>query len=97
MQFVFVKIKDIMKKTFNKLLILPFHIILKCYQYIISPILPRRCRFLPTCSNYSIEAYSKHGVIIGSWLTFKRIIRCHPFGQYGYDPVNHNQTNKQKF
>ena len=45
------------------------------------------CRFIPTCSNYGIEALEKYGAIKGSYLTFKRILRCHPFGKKGYDPV----------
>ncbi len=47
----------------------------------------RSCRFTPTCSAYGIEAFRKHGPIKGGWLTFKRIIRCNPWGGSGYDPV----------
>ena len=45
------------------------------------------CRFIPTCSNYGIEAIEKHGALKGTFLTLKRICRCHPFGKKGYDPV----------
>lgn len=45
------------------------------------------CRFTPTCSNYAIEAYEKHGFFCGTYLTIKRIIKCRPFGSFGYDPV----------
>jgi putative membrane protein insertion efficiency factor len=57
------------------------------YKYTLSPILPNSCRFVPTCSTYSIEAFKKHGVIKGFLLTVKRIGRCHPWGGHGYDPV----------
>ena len=57
------------------------------YQKILSPLKPRTCRFFPTCSEYSILAVKKHGVIKGLWLTFKRLLKCHPFHPGGYDPV----------
>lgn len=66
---------------------LPFIALIKLYQWIISPILGPKCRFTPTCSNYALEALKKYGVIKGTWLTVKRISRCHPFGGHGYDPV----------
>jgi putative membrane protein insertion efficiency factor len=47
----------------------------------------KSCRFTPTCSNYAIEAIEKYGFIKGSFLSFKRILRCNPLGKYGYDPV----------
>lgn len=57
------------------------------YQYIISPIFPSSCRFTPTCSHYSKEAIIKHGVFKGIKLSIKRISRCHPWGDSGFDPV----------
>nr|WP_037586671.1 membrane protein insertion efficiency factor YidD [Stenoxybacter acetivorans] len=60
---------------------------IRFYQYAISPMLPPRCRYAPTCSQYAIEALQKYGAIKGSWLAFKRICRCHPFGGCGHDPV----------
>ncbi len=54
---------------------------------IISPWLGSKCRYTPTCSQYGIDALKKHGVIKGTWLTMKRISRCHPWGGHGYDPV----------
>ena len=57
------------------------------YQKIISPYLPPSCRYTPTCSQYGIEALKKYGPLKGSWLTIKRISRCHPWGGHGYDPV----------
>lgn len=60
---------------------------IRFYQLSISPMFPSCCRYTPTCSTYAIQAISKHGVIKGSWLALKRILRCHPWGGSGYDPV----------
>ncbi|RPH40180.1 MAG: membrane protein insertion efficiency factor YidD [Desulfobulbaceae bacterium] len=57
------------------------------YQYFISPLFPPCCRFTPTCSAYTIQAIEKYGVLRGSFLSLRRILRCHPFSQGGYDPV----------
>ena len=62
-------------------------LIIKLYQWFISPFFPPACRYTPTCSQYGIEAMKKHGLIKGSFLTLKRISRCHPGGGSGYDPV----------
>jgi uncharacterized protein len=59
----------------------------RLYQYLISPLLPDSCRFEPGCSEYTIEALKTRGVITGMYLSVKRILRCHPFGGSGYDPV----------
>lgn len=67
----------------KRLLILP----IRFYQLAISPMLPASCRYVPTCSQYAIEALQKHGAVKGSWLAIKRICRCHPWGGSGYDPV----------
>jgi hypothetical protein len=62
--------------------------LIRGYQLLLSPILPAHsCRFLPTCSAYGIEALDKHGALLGSWLTVRRLLRCHPWGGSGYDPV----------
>ena len=61
--------------------------LIKIYQWTLSPLMGNSCRFTPTCSAYGIEALKKHGPFKGSWLTFKRIIRCNPWGGSGYDPV----------
>ena len=61
--------------------------LLKFYKYAISPMLPPACRFTPTCSEYTVEAISKYGFVKGAWLGVKRLSRCHPFSQGGYDPV----------
>ena len=59
----------------------------KLYKYAISPLLPDSCRFVPTCSEYSAEAIEKYGAVKGSYLSLRRILRCHPFHNGGYDPV----------
>ena len=72
-----------MKRIFSLLLIIP----IKIYQIIISPLLGPSCRFTPTCSQYAVAAIQKYGPFKGSWLSFKRILKCHPWGGSGYDPV----------
>jgi uncharacterized protein len=74
-------------RTFLRILSLPFILVIKLYQWIISPLLGPKCRFTPTCSQYAIEALKKYGVFKGTWLSVKRISRCHPWGGHGYDPV----------
>lgn len=61
--------------------------IIKGYKYLISPLLPPACRFFPTCSNYTIEAVEKYGVVKGVLMGLWRLLRCHPFSRGGYDPV----------
>jgi putative membrane protein insertion efficiency factor len=64
-----------------------FIVLIKLYQYLLSPMLGASCRYTPTCSQYGIEAIKKHGAFKGGWLTLKRIGRCHPWGGHGHDPV----------
>lgn len=59
----------------------------------ISPYFPSSCRYQPTCSHYAIDALQKHGAIKGTWLTTKRILRCHPWAKGGHDPVPPAKTN----
>ena len=62
-------------------------VLLALYRRLISPLLGPRCRYVPTWSTYAVEALQRHGALRGSWLTLKRLLRCHPFAEGGYDPV----------
>ncbi|MBP1998593.1 putative membrane protein insertion efficiency factor [Peptostreptococcus canis] len=62
-------------------------ILIRYYQKFISPLLGPRCRFYPTCSQYSIQAFKKYGFLKGLWLTIRRVSKCHPFHPGGYDPL----------
>ncbi|KGN79144.1 hypothetical protein HW49_07190 [Porphyromonadaceae bacterium COT-184 OH4590] len=72
-----------MVRIIRKIFILPVIF----YQKAISPMLPSSCRFVPTCSQYTIEAILKHGIFKGGFMALKRLLRCHPWGGDGYDPV----------
>lgn len=88
---------DIIRKLFKKVsypLVIFIIILIKGYQYIISPLLGPRCRFYPTCSNYALISIKSHGIFIGLWLILKRLLKCHPLNAGGYDPVP--QTKKVK-
>ncbi len=61
--------------------------LIRLYQNTFSVIFPPSCRFTPSCSHYGYEAIEKYGLLKGSWMTIKRIARCHPFSAGGYDPV----------
>lgn len=71
------------------------------YQLLVSPVLPGNCRFYPTCSSYTIDAFGHHGIFKGAWLSLTRILRCHPWGESKFDPVPgssldpHNHTHSQ--
>lgn len=64
-----------------------FLLIIKGYQYLISPLFPPSCRFTPSCSHYCREALIKHGLVKGLWLSIWRFLRCNPWNAGGYDPV----------
>lgn len=70
-----------------QILSLPFILLIRIYQKAISPMLGPKCRYTPTCSEYSVQALKKHGLFKGGWLAIKRISSCHPWGGSGYDPV----------
>ena len=74
-------------KHINIFLITIIIILIRVYQFILSPILKSNCRYMPTCSEYSITSLKEHGTIKGIYLSVKRILKCHPFGGHGYDPV----------
>ena len=71
----------------NKFLTFSVISLINLYKYLISPLLGNNCRFLPTCSEYTKEAIIKFGLIKGTSLGFKRIIKCHPWGKSGHDPI----------
>ena len=66
--------------------------LVKGYKWTLSPLLGPRCRYLPTCADYADEALQRHGALRGGWLAARRIVRCHPWGSHGYDPVPHKTT-----
>lgn len=61
--------------------------VIKCYKWLISPLLGCHCRFLPSCADYAHDAVCYHGIVKGGWLTLKRIVRCNPLFPAGYDPI----------
>ncbi len=69
--------------------------LIKCYKFLISPLLGQSCRYLPTCSEYSIEALKTYGFFKGLFLSIKRISSCHPWGQGGFDPVKKQMKVKK--
>ena len=68
---------------------------IKIYKYLISPLISPSCRYLPTCSEYSIEALKTYGFYKGLMLSFKRILSCHPWGNSGFDPVKKEMKVKK--
>ena len=76
----------------RKILIL----LIRSYQYLLSPFLANSCRYIPTCSQYAMEAISAHGVFKGLFLTIKRLSCCHPWHAGGYDPVPQPKTTNAK-
>jgi len=62
-------------------------VMVRIYQYTLGQLFPDACRYTPTCSQYTVEALKKHGIIRGLYLSIKRILSCHPWGGHGYDPV----------
>jgi putative membrane protein insertion efficiency factor len=74
-------------KQLTKILAWPFIFLIRIYQWTLSPLVGRQCRFTPTCSRYGVEALKKYGLFKGGYLTARRLMRCHPWGGHGYDPV----------
>ncbi|MDE5786156.1 MAG: membrane protein insertion efficiency factor YidD [Duncaniella sp.] len=72
-----------MRRITRQIFVLP----IRFYKGCISPMFPPSCRFTPSCSTYALEAIMKHGIFRGTWLAVRRIMRCHPWGGSGYDPV----------
>ncbi len=76
-----------MLRTLLSPIVFLLKMVVRFYQIFLSPILPRSCRYTPTCSHYAIQALEKHGLFKGGYLAVKRILSCHPWGGSGYDPV----------
>ncbi|MFW2371729.1 MAG: membrane protein insertion efficiency factor YidD [Gammaproteobacteria bacterium] len=70
--------------------------LIRFYQMAISPFFPPHCRYTPTCSSYSVEAISRFGIFRGGWMAMKRIGRCHPWHEGGYDPVPEHNDNPKR-
>lgn len=75
------------RDTVRKIAIFPFIFLIMFYRKCISPFTPPSCRFTPTCSQYALEAFRKHGPFKGLYLTVRRLLKCHPWGGSGYDPL----------
>lgn len=67
-------------------------LLLRGYKWALSPMLPPSCRYVPTCSEYAMEAVERYGAVRGGWMAMMRILRCHPFVKGGYDPVMRRET-----
>ena len=67
--------------------------LIKFYKIFLSPFLGANCRYIPTCSDYAIQAIEQKGIIKGIYISFKRVLRCHPLGGSGYDPVSNKRRN----
>lgn len=85
---IYLKIKLILKRIVL--------LLIRGYQKLISPFLGKNCIFIPSCSAYTYEAIEKYGIIRGGFLGVKRILRCHPFNQGGYDPVPQLKNHKER-
>jgi len=81
-------------KKINKISIKLLLIFVRFYQYLISPFLKNNCRYLPTCSEYTIQSLNEHGIFKGLYFSIKRILNCHPFGGEGFDPVPQKEKKK---
>ena len=75
------------RRLMRQAAIFPFIVLIKFYRVCISPYKPPTCRFTPTCSEYALQAFRKWGPFKGLYLTVRRLLRCHPWGGSGYDPV----------
>tara|TARA_Y100001970_G_C13591298_1_gene535685 strand:- start:232 stop:477 length:246 start_codon:yes stop_codon:yes gene_type:complete len=79
----------------NRIVIFPVIAFVRFYQLFVSPIIGQNCRYLPTCSEYTVECLKHFGLIKGTFLSIKRIFKCHPWGNHGYDPIPDNLEKKQ--
>lgn len=70
-----------------RLLSFVLRVLIRAYQWVLSPVLPGVCRYEPSCSEYAVQALARFGALRGGWLALRRVARCHPWGGCGYDPV----------
>lgn len=82
--------------SLRDILSFPLRVLVYIYKYSISPLLPNACRYTPTCSDYMLQALNEWGPLKGTWLGLKRISRCHPWGDHGYDPVPKRNKDPKK-
>jgi putative membrane protein insertion efficiency factor len=75
------------RQGLQRLTVLVLQGLIRVYQLLLSPLLPPSCRYLPSCSDYAVEAIGRHGAVVGVGLAARRLARCHPWGRSGYDPV----------
>ena len=78
----------------NRIVTFPLILLIRGYQLIVSPMLGSNCRFMPTCSEYALDSLKAYGLIKGTFLTIKRIGKCHPLGSHGYDPIPSKHNKK---
>ena len=79
----------------NRFVIFPIILFIRFYQLFLSPIIGQNCRYLPTCSEYTVGCLMHFGLIKGTFLSIKRISKCHPLGGHGYDPIPDNLEEKR--
>ena len=79
----------------NRIVIFPIILFIRFYQLFLSPIIGKNCRYLPTCSEYTVGCLTHFGLIKGTFLSIKRISKCHPLGDHGYDPIPEKAEEKQ--
>jgi putative membrane protein insertion efficiency factor len=82
-------------KIVNDILKAALIMTIKFYKYVISPMIPSSCRYLPSCSDYALDSLKFHGILRGCMLIMRRILRCHPFGGHGLDPVENPKGNSR--
>jgi putative membrane protein insertion efficiency factor len=83
------------RQSLRKVATLGLQGLIRVYQLVLSPLLPPSCRYLPSCSDYAVEAIGRHGAIVGVGLAARRLARCHPWGSSGYDPVPERRASDQ--
>ncbi|MDM7859342.1 membrane protein insertion efficiency factor YidD [Alteromonas sp. ASW11-36] len=87
---------DKARETLRAVIVFVPILLIRIYQKVLSPLIGPTCRFTPTCSQYAVQALNEHGLLIGSWLSVKRILKCQPLHPGGEDPVP-PKTNKIKY